>query len=90
MAVITPTITTDDAHVYRDQMTIIASFSEGVHLDFSDGIFAPSEMLSIEEAWRNDDLVTHAHIMHQKPLDILDEIIHLEADFRQEKVLQAI
>ncbi len=80
MAVITPTITTGDEHVYRDQMNSIAAFSEGVHIDFTDGIFAPTELLSIELAWRNDDLVTHMHIMHQSPLDVLADIVHLEAD----------
>jgi pentose-5-phosphate-3-epimerase len=61
-------------------MEVIASYTDGVHLDFSDGVFAPNELLPIEEAWRSDDLVTHAHIMYQKPLDIIDEIIHLESD----------
>jgi pentose-5-phosphate-3-epimerase len=61
-------------------MEIIASFTDGVHIDFSDGIFTAQELLPIEDAWRNDDLVTHAHIMYQRPLEIVDEIIHLEAD----------
>lgn len=80
MSVICPTITTHDPHVYREQMEIIASYTDGVHIDFSDGIFTPQELLPIEDAWRNDDLVTHAHIMYQRPLEIVDEIIHLEAD----------
>jgi ribulose-phosphate 3-epimerase len=82
MSAICPTITTKDPHVYRDKMESIASFTEGVHLDFSDGVFAhsDSELLPIDEAWRNDDLVTHAHIMCQNPLEIVDDIINLEAD----------
>jgi ribulose-phosphate 3-epimerase len=80
MSVICPTITTKEPHVYRDKMESIASFTEGVHLDFSDGIFAPAVLLSIEEAWRSDDLVTHAHIMYQNPLEVVDDIINLEAD----------
>lgn len=80
MAVITPTITTNDPHEYRDQMALITTFSEGVHLDFSDGVFAPTEMLPLDLAWRSDDLVTHAHIMCQKPLELIDDIINLEAD----------
>jgi ribulose-phosphate 3-epimerase len=80
MSVICPTITTGDPHVYREQLEIIASYTDGVHLDFSDGIFAPSELLPIDEAWRSDDLITHAHIMYQKPLEVIDDIIHLEAD----------
>jgi ribulose-phosphate 3-epimerase len=80
MRVITPTITTADPHEYREQMEIIAGFADGVHLDFADGVFAPTELLPIEDAWRSDDLITHAHIMYQKPLDAIEEIMHLEAD----------
>jgi len=80
MFTITPTITTADAHAYREQMERITAYSEGVHLDFADGIFAPSELLPIQDAWRSDDLVTHAHVMFQKPLEVVDDIINLEAD----------
>jgi ribulose-phosphate 3-epimerase len=80
MSIICPTITTKEPHVYREQMEKILAYSEGVHLDFADGIFAPNELLSIEEAWRSDDLVTHAHIMYQSPLEVVDDIINLEAD----------
>lgn len=80
MSVICPTITTNEPHKYREQMDIIATYTEGVHLDFADGVFAPSELLPVEDAWRSDDLVTHAHIMYQNPLKIVDDIINLEAD----------
>jgi ribulose-phosphate 3-epimerase len=80
MAVITPTITTNDKHEYRAQMELIARFSEGVHLDFADGVFAPSELLSIEHAWRSDDLITHIHVMYQDPMSVIDDIIALESD----------
>lgn len=80
MSTITPTITTAQAHEYREQMELIASYAEGVHIDFSDGIFAPAELLALDEAWRSDDLITHAHIMYQNPLEVIDDIIHLEAD----------
>jgi ribulose-phosphate 3-epimerase len=80
MSTITPTITTNDPHVYRDQLEKIASYAEGVHIDFADGIFAPNQLLPIDKAWRSDELITHAHIMYQKPLDFIEEIIHLEAD----------
>jgi ribulose-phosphate 3-epimerase len=80
MAVITPTITTSDPHEYRDEMARIETFAEGVHLDFADGEFAPSKLLPLDQAWRNEHLVTHAHIMYHRPLDTIDEIMHLEAD----------
>ena len=80
MAVITPTITTADLHEYRNQMESIAMFAEGVHIDFADGKFAPSKLLSLKDAWRSDDLITQAHIMYHDPLDVIDDIMHLEAD----------
>lgn len=80
MAVITPTITTNDKHEYRAQMELITRFAEGVHIDFADGVFAPSELLHIDDAWRSDDLVTHIHVMYQDPMSVIDDIIALEAD----------
>lgn len=80
MAVITPTITTDDPHVYRDQMDLVATYAEGVHLDFADGVFAPADLLPIEKAWRSDDLITHVHVMYQNPLEVIDDLVQLEAD----------
>ncbi len=80
MAVITPTITTEDPHVYRDQMKLIATYADGVHLDFADGVFAPTDLLSVEKAWRSDDLITHVHVMYQNPLEVIDDLVQLEAD----------
>lgn len=80
MAVITPTITTDDVNEYEEQLRSIAEFSEGVHLDFADGEFAPTKLLPISSAWRTDDVVVHAHVMHIDPLKVIDDIMHLEAD----------
>lgn len=80
MSIITPTITTSDPHEYREQMKLIASYAEGVHLDFSGGVFTPQTLLPIEDAWRSDDLITHAHIMYQDPGEIIDDIMQLEAD----------
>lgn len=80
MGIITPTITTTDAHEYGEQQEIIASYSGGVHLDFADGVLAPTKLLSIDQAWRSDSLITHAHIMYQKPLEVLDDIMKLGAD----------
>lgn len=80
MSIITPTITTGDPHEYRAQMELIQSYAEGVHLDFADGLFAPTKLLPVSQAWRSDSLVTHAHIMYRKPLEILDNIMKLDAD----------
>lgn len=80
MSIITPTITTADPHEFREQTELIETYAAGVHLDFADGVFAPTDLLSVEKAWRSDGLITHAHIMYQKPSEVIDDIIQLEAD----------
>lgn len=80
MAAITPTITTDDPHLYREQMERIATFADGVHIDFADGIFAPTALLPIDKAWRHDALITHAHVMYEQPLRYIDDIVALDVD----------
>ena len=80
MATITPTITTADPHEYRDQMNLIKSYAEGVHIDFSGGVFTPNELLPIEDAWRDDKLITHVHIMCHDALEVIEDVISLEAD----------
>ncbi len=80
MTTITPTITTDDPHEFREQMTLISSYADGVHLDFSGGVFTPAKLLPLDQAWRVDDLITHAHIMYQDPAELVDDILQLEAD----------
>ncbi len=77
---IAPTITTDDPHEYRAQLELIASYADGVHLDFADGMFAPTRLLPIDQAWRDEALITHAHIMYQRPLEHIEDIVALEVD----------
>lgn len=80
MAIITPTITTADPHEYREQMNLIRSYAEGVHIDFSGGVFTPNALLPIEDAWRDDKLITHVHIMCHDALEVIEDVISLEAD----------
>ncbi len=80
MSVICPTITTSDPHEYREQLELIASYSDGIHIDFADGELAPTTLLPIAEAWRSDDVIVHAHVMYQKPSEVIEDIMHLEAD----------
>jgi len=80
MAVITPTITTNDVNVYRAQMDAISGFADGVHVDFADGNFTKTTLLPIKEAWRSEDLITHIHVMYRNPLREVKRIARFEAD----------
>ncbi len=90
-----PTITTNNVHEYRQQMETIYKYASGVHLDFSDGVFAPTRLLPIDRAWRIDGFRTHVHLMQQKPIESVDDIITLLPDLvilhaESDNVLEAL
>lgn len=89
MAVICPTITATDSHAYRQQMERIEQFAERIHVDFMDGVFAPTTSVSLNEAWWKDSEKVDVHLMFKKPMDSALElialnprlvIVHAEAD----------
>lgn len=77
MAQIVPTITAENAHIYREQMERIEPFAERIHIDLMDGTFAPSRSLPLEQVWWSDHLTADIHIMFQEPQKELDHLIQL-------------
>lgn len=89
MAVICPTVMGASSREYREAIERVAEFAERIHIDFADGVFAPTKLEPIEEAWWPIGLMVDFHIMYQKPLEHLETvvahqpnlaIIHAEAD----------
>lgn len=75
MAVICPTVTATNSRDYRESIERIADFASRIHIDFADGVFAPTRLESIEDAWWPIGLVVDFHIMYKKPLDCLETVI---------------
>ena len=89
MAVICPTVMGASSREYRGAIERIADFAERIHIDFADGIFAPSKLEPIEDAWWPIGLIVDFHIMYQRPLEHLETVVshqpnlavvHAEAD----------
>lgn len=89
MAVICPTVMGSSSRDYREAMERVAEFAERIHIDFADGVFAPTKLEPIEDAWWPIGLIVDFHIMYQKPLEHLETvvshqpnlaIVHAEAD----------
>lgn len=89
MAVICPTVLAEEAHAYREQMERIAPFAKRLQIDLTDGIFAPSKTVSLNEIWWPDQVRADIHLMYKHPakeLELLIKlkphlvIIHAEAD----------
>jgi pentose-5-phosphate-3-epimerase len=78
MSVICPTVTATDLSDYRQQLEHVQSFAKRIHLDFMDGIFAPTRSIAIAQAWWQPGPIVDLHIMHKKPLEQLEQIISLQ------------
>lgn len=77
MVAICPTVTASEPHAYRAQVERIAPFSKRIHIDLMDGQFAPSVSPSLEQVWWPAELTADIHLMYQKPMDHIAQLIKL-------------
>jgi ribulose-phosphate 3-epimerase len=75
---ICPTITASNSQDYYDQIERIVQFTRRLHIDLSDGVFAPIKLLGINDIWWPGGMTADLHIMYQKPLEVLDSVIALK------------
>jgi ribulose-phosphate 3-epimerase len=88
MAIICPTVTTEDPHLFRTQIERVQVFAKRIHIDLADGTFAP-KLLDITKLWWPGGKTIDIHLMYQKPNYYMEAlvalkpsmvIIHAEAD----------
>lgn len=75
MSIICPTVMGSSDREYREAIERVADFAERVHIDFADGVFAPTKLVPIEDAWWPVGLMIDFHVMYKNPLEHLEEII---------------
>lgn len=78
MAIICPTVTAFESHEYRKQMERIAPFAKRVHIDLMDGVFTSTKSPGLGQIWWPHELMADIHLMYQKPMDSLQQIIKLK------------
>jgi ribulose-phosphate 3-epimerase len=76
LAIICPTVTTTDRLEYDEQVKV-ADFASRIHIDLSDGIFTESLLIDVEELYLPKDVVVDVHLMYQRPLSVLRQLIDL-------------
>lgn len=77
MPIISPTVTAENAHVYRSQMELLHGFAKHIHVDLMDGVFTPNKSVNITQTWLPEDITCDIHLMHQKPKESLEKLIDL-------------
>lgn len=78
MAVIVPTITTDNPAVFQQNLANFSQFSQRIQVDASDGTFAPTMMVSLKDMVFPDNLTIDLHLMTARPSEHLPEVLRLK------------
>ncbi len=59
-------------------MELVGSFAQNVHIDFSDGVFAPNALVKPIQAWYTEGLTADLHVMYVRPEDELHTLISMQ------------
>jgi len=78
MATIAPTVLAEDADSYRAMIERLYGFATRVHIDVSDGDFAPSFTVAASQVWWPQEWIADIHAMVARPSEHLDTIVSLK------------
>lgn len=75
--VITPTILAETAEQYKEQVERVTGFAERVHIDISDGEFAPTFTIGVSEMWAPEGWLVDVHVMANDLAEYVPKLIAL-------------
>ena len=77
MATICPTVLAEEPHAYREQMARIAPFAKRIQIDLTDGDFAPSKTVGLDQIWWPETVQVDIHLMYRHPSEYVNQLIKL-------------
>lgn len=80
MTVISPAILTDNPEVYKTEIERLDGLVEAVHIDYTDGEFAPTFTLAAQDIWWPKEWKASIHAMVARPSEHIDALIKLAPD----------
>jgi len=78
VSIIAPTITAETSEDYKTQIERVHGYAERIHIDISDGEFAPSFLIGAAQVWWPQDWTADIHAMVARPSDHLETLISLK------------
>lgn len=79
-AVIAPCVTVETTDQYKAQMEKIHQIANRVHIDISDGEFAPTFLVEPDQLWWPQGWHADIHAMVARPSEYVDRLVALKAD----------
>lgn len=79
-AVIAPCVLAETSDQYKEAMGRIHTFANRVHIDISDGEFAPTFLVGADQLWWQQGWHADIHAMVARPSEYVDRLIALKAD----------
>ncbi|HSW92154.1 MAG TPA: hypothetical protein VLG09_05920 [Candidatus Saccharimonadales bacterium] len=78
MGVIAPAVLAESPDDYKAQIERIAPFAQRVHIDISDGEFAPTFTVNEAQVWWPQEWIVDIHAMVARPSDHLETLVSLK------------
>lgn len=77
MSILAPTITAENPTQYKEQVDRITGFAERVHIDLTDGEFAPTFTVGVSDLWAPEGWTVDIHAMAHNLGDYVPNLINL-------------
>jgi ribulose-phosphate 3-epimerase len=78
MSIIAPAILAETPDEYKAQIERVHAFTERVHIDISDGEFAPSFTVGAAQVWWPQEWIVDIHAMVARPSEHLETLVSLK------------
>jgi ribulose-phosphate 3-epimerase len=78
MSVIAPAILVDTPEAYKASVDRYHPFAQRVHIDLSDGEFAPSFTVGIDQLWWPQEWSVDIHAMVARPMEYIEQLVALK------------
>lgn len=79
-SVIAPTVLAETAEQYKEMLGRIHQLANRIHIDISDGEFAPTFTVAPTEIWWPQGWHADIHAMVARPSEYVDQLVALKAD----------
>ena len=78
MSVIAPAVLAETAELYKNQIEKVQDFAQRLHVDISDGEFAPVILIDPDQLKWPSQWTVDIHAMVMNPMDYVDKLIALK------------